>query len=56
MKAGTSPRIIPGPTGSQYEVAFQANTGQVRTVGADDHNAWNSDNGTAPGTSPSITP
>jgi hypothetical protein len=55
MRAGTSPAITSLPSGgNQYEVAFQANTGQVWTVGQDDHDAWNSDNTTAAGTSPSI--
>ena len=54
MKSGTSPAITVGPSGSQFEIAFQANTGQVWTVGEDNHNAWNSDNTTAAGTSPSI--
>jgi hypothetical protein len=55
MMAGTSPAITSFPSGgNQYEVAFQANTGQVWTVGQDDHDAWNSDNTTAAGTSPSI--
>lgn len=55
MKPGTSPAITNGPTGGNFEIAFQANTGQVWTVGEDNHNAWNSDNSTMPGTNPSIT-
>lgn len=36
-----------------YEAAFQANTGSLWTVGADNHGAWNL--GMAAGTSPGIT-
>jgi hypothetical protein len=38
--------------GSQYEVAFQANTGDPWTIGSDNHDAWHP--GMAAGTSPSL--
>lgn len=51
MMAGTSPAIT--SLGGGYEVAFQANTGSLWTVGTDSHGAWNL--GMMAGTSPAIT-
>jgi hypothetical protein len=53
MKGGTSPSIFAVGSGSQYEVAFQANTGILWTVGADNHDSWNV--AIAAATSPGIT-
>jgi hypothetical protein len=51
MMAGTSPSIASLPNGS-FEIAFQANTGYLWTVGEDNHDSWNL--GMKAGTSPSI--
>jgi hypothetical protein len=53
LKAGTSPSIA-ALAGSTYQVAFQANTGSLWTVGADDV-GHNLNLGMMAGTSPSIT-
>jgi hypothetical protein len=50
--AGTSPGITALTNGS-YEVAFQANTDSLWTVGTDNHGSWNL--GMMAGTSPGIT-
>jgi hypothetical protein len=42
-----------GGTGSRYEVAFQANTGSLWSVGTDNHGNWSQ--GMMAGTSPAIT-
>jgi hypothetical protein len=52
MAAGTSPSIT-GLTNGNFEVAFQANTGHLWTVGSDYHGDW--DRGMASATSPSVT-
>jgi CHAP domain len=43
----------PGPTGGAYEMAFQANTGNLFSIGSDRHGDWQQ--GMMAGTSPSIT-
>jgi hypothetical protein len=52
MRTGTSPAIT--LLGGSYEVAFQANTGHLWTVGSDNHGDWGSV--MSAGTSPTITP
>ena len=58
MKGGTSPSIFAVGSGSQYEVAFQANTGILWTVGADNHDSWNVAiaAATSPGQSSAVAP
>lgn len=51
MLSGTSPAITALPNGG-YEVAFQANTTSLWTVGTDPHGAWNL--GMRTGTNPAI--
>ena len=51
MRAGTSPSIAALSTGG-YEMAFQANTGSLWSVGSDQHGSWGY--GMMAGTSPSI--
>jgi hypothetical protein len=51
MMNGTSPTIT--AVNGSYEVAFQANTGSLWTVGEDPHGAWGL--GMMNGTSPTIT-
>jgi hypothetical protein len=53
MMHGTSPSIA-GLSGGGFEVAFQANTGSLWSVGASNHGAWNL--GMMSNTSPSIEP
>ena len=50
-QAAVSPAITAVADGG-YQMAFQANTGDLWTAGADNHGAW--DIGIAAGTSPSI--
>jgi len=52
MKAGTSPAITSLARGG-YEMAFQANTGNLITIGTAGNKAWNL--GMMAGTSPAIT-
>ena len=52
MRPGTNPAIVGLPNGS-YEVAFQANTSDLWTVGSDNHDSWGL--GMMAGTSPAIT-
>jgi hypothetical protein len=51
MMAGTSPSIAPLASGN-FEVAFQANTGNLWTVGGDPHGDWGL--GMMVGTSPGV--
>jgi len=51
MKAGTSPAIT-RLAGGGYEVAFQAHSGSLWSVGADNHGDWSQ--GMMAGTSPAI--
>jgi hypothetical protein len=51
MMPGTSPSVTALSNGG-YEVAFQANTGHLWTVGSDPHGDWGL--GMMPGTSPSL--
>jgi hypothetical protein len=55
MMGGTSPAITLLGGGNNYEVAFQANTSHLWTVGSDDHGDWH---GTfvSTGTSPTDVP
>jgi hypothetical protein len=52
MRSGTSPAIA--QLGGSYEVAFQANTSSMWTVGSDNHGDWGSV--MSAGTNPTITP